>query len=194
MKPSSPEMWTSLDYELKQVIFTCSSKQFKKKKKKWNVCLIWSCQDIARTRFLTSPLEAFACIASMLLTQKGHALVFYLWPWQLPKYIYCHCLCNLQIFEHLPIYCHYTKLPQGAILCASKHWEIWTQTRSYRKETACTFLMATSSQEFDGHIFTRMFPRVRLELRKWACTIFQIQKKFLDLCIWCVSTGQQFPK
>lgn len=34
MKPSSPEMWTSLDYGLKQVIFTSSSKQVGGKKKK----------------------------------------------------------------------------------------------------------------------------------------------------------------
>lgn len=100
MKPSSPEMWTSLDYRWKQVIFKCSSKQVKKKK--WNVCHIQSCQDIASSRYGASQLEIFTCIASVLLTPKGHTLVFYLWPWQLPKNIYCHCLCKLQILSASP--------------------------------------------------------------------------------------------
>lgn len=130
MKPSSPEMWTSLDYGLKQVIFTSSSKQVGGKKKRWNVCPIQSYQDIARSRFGASQLEVFTCIASMLLTQKGHTLVLLSLTMTASKNIYCHCLCKLHILEHLPIYWHCTKLPQEAILCASKHWEIWTHPRS----------------------------------------------------------------
>lgn len=83
MKPSSPEMWTCLDYGLKQVIFTCSSKQVgeekEKKKKKSETFVPYRVVKILQEADLghhNLKWLNFICIASMLLTKKGHILVF----------------------------------------------------------------------------------------------------------------------
>lgn len=146
MKPSSPEMWTSLDYRWKQVIFKCSSKQVKKKKVK---CLshtelsryckqqIWSItirNIYMHSISVTHPKRAHFSFLSLTMTASKK----YLLP--LP----------LQTSDSLSI-SQSTAIAQNShkklscVPASTQHlcWEIQTHPRSYRKETGCTFLMAT---------------------------------------------------
>lgn len=109
MKPSSPEMWTSLDYRWKQVIFKCSSKQVGKKKKV--KCL--SHTELSRycKQQIWSITIRSIYMHSISVTPKGHTLVFISDHDSFQKIFTATASANFRFFEHLPIYCHCTKLP-----------------------------------------------------------------------------------
>lgn len=155
MKPSSPEI-SRLQMEagyLQMLIQTGEKKKVK--------CL--SHTELSRycKQQIWSITIRSIYMHSISVTPKGHTLVFYLWPWQLPKNIYCHCLCKLQIFWASPNLLPLHKTPirsypacqQALGICAERYK--LTPDLTGKKLDALFWwphshknLMSTSSQEW----------------------------------------------
>lgn len=151
MKPSLREMWTSLDCGSKLAILMCSSKKSEKKNVNYLQHADWS-RCCRKQNLCIMILSIYMHSIDVTHLTKAHCGLLSLTHYNLSKIFTSTASANfpsLSISQSILI-AQNSHENLSCVPASTQHpcWEIQTQPRSYWKETGCTLLMVTSSQEW----------------------------------------------